>query len=158
VRSGEDARFAAITEIYDWMIAHQPQAYAPGLVHGDAQIANLMYRDGRLAAVLDWELSYLGHNESDLALLVFITESQKLLDQSVEGTPTEAEYIAAYEAAAGVPVESWAYFKLFSQFKVTCIALMMADRTPSFETVWNYYAAQVAADFEAAKADLSIAA
>lgn len=158
VRSGEDARYAVIEEIYDWMIANQPAAYAPGLVHGDAQIANLMYRDGRLAAVLDWELSYLGHNESDLALLVFITESQKLLDQSVEGTPTEAEYVAAYEAAAGVPVEGWTYFKLFSQFKVTCIALMMADRTPSFETVWNYYAAQVAADFEAAKADLSVAA
>ncbi|MDP1631244.1 MAG: phosphotransferase family protein [Caulobacter sp.] len=158
VCSADDARLAYVQQIHDWMVANQPPAYEPGLVHGDAQIANIMFRDGQLASVLDWELSYLGHNESDLALLVFITESQKLLDQAVEGTPSEAEYIAAYEAAAGAPVESWAYFKLFSQFKVTCIALMMADRTPSFETVWAYYAAQVAADFDAARASAALAA
>lgn len=145
VASPDDPRLAYVTSLHDWMVANQPAARPATLVHGDAQIANLMYRDGRFVAAIDWELSYLGHNEADLALVVFTTETQKILDAPAEGTPTEAEYIAAYEAAAGVPVEHWEYFQLFNLVKVITIMVMMANTMPAeaFEAVWAFYTGQV---------------
>ena len=139
VRSGGDAKLAFVRSVHGWMLDHQPKAYTPNLVHGDAQIANIIFREGRIAAVIDWELSYLGHNEADLALVVSVTETQKILDKPVDGTPSEAEYIARYEAESGRSVEHWEYFVLFNEFKCLTVMLLVADVMPSFETVWGFY-------------------
>ena len=42
-----------------WLRAHKPIDYVPGLMHGDYQFANVMFRHGapaRLAAIVDWEM------------------------------------------------------------------------------------------------------
>jgi aminoglycoside phosphotransferase (APT) family kinase protein len=140
VSHADDPKLLYVTEVYDWLVANQPKdAYQPNLVHGDAQIANLMYRDGQLAAALDWELSFLGHNESDLALLPFITEMQKAFDKPVGGTPTEAEYIARFEEESGHEVCSYEYFACICQFKVQTVGLMTLAGMPSPEQVWSFY-------------------
>jgi aminoglycoside phosphotransferase (APT) family kinase protein len=141
----DDPRLTYVVGLHDWLAEHQPKTRPATLVHGDAQIANLMYRDGELVAAIDWELSYLGHNEADLALVVFTTETQKVLDASVEGTPTEEEYIVRYEADSGASVEHWEYFQLFNLAKVITIMVMMADTMPAeaFAPVWQFYRGQV---------------
>lgn len=131
---------AKIAALRDWLINHQPRdLYPAGLVHGDAQIANIIYRSGEIAAVIDWELAYLGHNESDLALVCFLTEVQKLLDKHVDGTPTEAEYIARYESASGCKVRHWRYFQLLNLYRVVAVSSLSAEIMPSFEAVWAFY-------------------
>jgi len=119
-----DPRRDYLIELTRWMIEHQPDARPPTLCHGDGQIANLMYRDGRLVAALDWELSYLGHNEADLALVAMLIPMHAPEGVAVDGLPTEAEIVARYEAEACAPVEHWAYFKLFNLVKVSTIMLM----------------------------------
>ncbi|MDB5972298.1 MAG: hypothetical protein JWQ90_4748 [Hydrocarboniphaga sp.] len=151
-RPEDDERLCHLETIYRWMIEHQPKAYEPRLVHGDAQIANMMFRDGHIAAVLDWELSYLGHNEADLALVVFITESLKVLDRPIDGTPTEAEYIARFEQESGSKVQHWEYFKLFNIYKCCMVNLLAMDFMPSFDTVWDYYAAHLQVLWDDARA------
>jgi aminoglycoside phosphotransferase (APT) family kinase protein len=125
-------------ELFHWMVERQPEAYTPNLVHGDAQIANMMFRDGHIAAVLDWELSYLGHNESDLALVIFLTETHKIIDKQVDGTPTESEYLARFEAESGTTVQHWEYFKLMNMFRVCAVVLLSRDFMPNFESYWAF--------------------
>src|SRR5436309_15011400 len=52
-----------------WLRAHRPIDYIPGLMHGDYQFANVMFRDGapaRLAAIVDWEMGTVGDPKLDL--------------------------------------------------------------------------------------------
>jgi aminoglycoside phosphotransferase (APT) family kinase protein len=153
VRPADDPKLLYVTQVHDWLVANQPvDAYEPNLVHGDAQIANLMYRNGQLAAALDWELAFLGHNESDLALLPFITEMQQSFDKPVQGTPTEAEYIARFEQESGRKVCSYDYFACFCQFKVQTVGLMTLAGVPSPEEVWSFYKQHMDRAWDRAKA------
>jgi aminoglycoside phosphotransferase (APT) family kinase protein len=57
----------------DWLRAHRPLDYIPGLMHGDYQFANVMYRQGalaQLAAIVDWEMGTVGDPKLDLAWMV----------------------------------------------------------------------------------------
>jgi aminoglycoside phosphotransferase (APT) family kinase protein len=140
-RPASDPKVATIQDLRDWMIDHQPRdLYPAGLVHGDAQIANIIYRDGEIAAVIDWELSYLGHNEADLALLVFLTETHNVIDTEIDGTPSEDEYIARFEQASSRRVEHWPYFKLLNMYRVVAVSSLSARYMPSFEALWEFYA------------------
>ena len=56
-----------------WLRAHRPIDYIPGLMHGDYQFANVMFRHGapaRLAAIVDWEMGTVGDPKLDLAWVV----------------------------------------------------------------------------------------
>lgn len=152
VRKESDPKARTIAALRDWLLRHQPRdLYPAGLVHGDAQIANIIYKDGEIAAVIDWELSYLGHNESDLALVCFLTEVQKVLDKHVDGTPTEADYIARYERESGCKVEHWPYFQLLNLYRVVAVASLSAEIMPSFEAVWAFYEGHMEAAWSRAK-------
>lgn len=50
-----------------WLADHAPRHRPTGLAWGDAQIANMIFRDGRCVAVIDWETVSLGGAEEDLA-------------------------------------------------------------------------------------------
>jgi len=56
----------------DWLRAHKPLDFMPGLMHGDYQFANVMYRPpappAQLAAIVDWEMGTVGDPKLDLAL------------------------------------------------------------------------------------------
>ncbi|MQY24160.1 phosphotransferase family protein [Nocardia macrotermitis] len=59
---------ADMTVLHGWLVEHQPAETTPCLVHGDFRLGNaLIERDGRLLAVLDWELCTLGEGLLDLA-------------------------------------------------------------------------------------------
>ena len=56
-----------------WLRAHKPIDFVPGLMHGDYQFANVMFKDGapaRLAALIDWEMGTVGDPKLDLGWVV----------------------------------------------------------------------------------------
>ena len=60
-------------DVAAWLRAHRPLNYVPGLMHGDYQLANVMFRHGgpaRLAAIVDWEMGTVGDPKLDLAWMV----------------------------------------------------------------------------------------
>jgi aminoglycoside phosphotransferase (APT) family kinase protein len=63
-------RFPLIERGFRWIEDHWPAEGDPVATWGDARIGNVLYRDFRPAALLDWELSALGPRELDLAWLV----------------------------------------------------------------------------------------
>lgn len=99
-----------MSRLIEWLRAHVPEADETALVHGDYRIGNLVIHptEPRVVAVLDWELSTLGHPLSDLAyacLFYRFTPDQILgglagCDLGALGIPGEDEFVAAYRAHA----------------------------------------------------------
>jgi aminoglycoside phosphotransferase (APT) family kinase protein len=138
--SGADtSRRQLLEKVAAWMVEHQPLPYAPVLVHGDSQISNIMFQGGEIAAVLDWELSYLGHVETDLAFLCWQTKSLQEMDKRVDGTPTDEEYIRAFESESGMPVQDLEFFQVFILIKIMSVYVCLGSLTPSFDQVWKYH-------------------
>lgn len=149
-----DERRGYIRQLVDWLVENQPELRAPSLVHGDPQVANVMFDDDcNLVALLDWELAFVGYGEADLANLVMLTEMFKDFDTPVTGVPTEAEYIARFEAEAEAPVEHWAYFRLFSMVMMLSVLMMGTVDAPAEQrdAIWAYHLKNAEAFWSAAR-------
>lgn len=66
------ASLPGVAEVAAWLKRHQPAASAPGILHGDFHLANVMFSPdaGEVAAVIDWELATVGDPLLDLGWLV----------------------------------------------------------------------------------------
>jgi aminoglycoside phosphotransferase (APT) family kinase protein len=132
-RASETTVHAEMDRLIVWLGAHVPADDGKvALVHGDWRIDNMIFANGdaRLLAVLDWELSTLGHPLADLAYqcmqwrLPNTGESRGLadIDRAALGIPSEADYVAAYCRRAGIAaIPDWAFLLAFSFFRVAAI-------------------------------------
>jgi aminoglycoside phosphotransferase (APT) family kinase protein len=71
--SGSRAASSPASTSAAWLRAHKPLDFIPGLMHGDYQFANVMYRHGapaQLAAIVDWEMGTVGDPKLDLGWMV----------------------------------------------------------------------------------------
>ena len=119
-------------ELIDWVGANIPEDDGiTTLVHGDYRIDNMIYgEDGRVRAVLDWELATLGHPYSDLAYQCMQwrmpqgmeTRGFGDVDRTTLGIPSEQEYIDQYcerRGLSGIPIFDFAL--AFSFFRMAAI-------------------------------------
>ncbi|MBW2626374.1 MAG: phosphotransferase [Deltaproteobacteria bacterium] len=118
--------------LIDWMPANIPDDEATTLVHGDYRLDNLIFHptEPRALAVIDWELSTLGHPLSDLAYtcMLYDVTLPKLgglagVDFQATGIPTEDAFVARYcELVGRDGVPDLSYYKAFSLFRLAAIA------------------------------------
>ncbi len=107
-----------------WLRTHQPQHWSPGIMHGDYQFANVMYRHGapaELAAIIDWEMTTIGDPLLDLGWILVSwppdgDDMQHYVD--LDGMPTIEEMCAHYEAHSGRSTADIIYYIVLARFKL----------------------------------------
>jgi aminoglycoside phosphotransferase (APT) family kinase protein len=88
-----------------WLRAHAPEPAQPRIVHGDFRLGNFIVDANGLAAVIDWELAHLGDPAEDVGWLCIRSWRFGNDDRPVAGLGELDDFLAAYEAAGGEPIE-----------------------------------------------------
>jgi aminoglycoside phosphotransferase (APT) family kinase protein len=130
-RASETEAIEPMERLIAWLPAHLPADDTTALVHGDYRIGNLVVAPGGrgIRAVLDWELSTLGHPLADLAyfcvpfrLTPEAFEGLRGLDLAALGLPDEAAVVAAYCRRTGRPdIAHWEFYVAFALFRLAAI-------------------------------------
>lgn len=132
-RASETHPIPAMDALIEWLERNMPEDDGRvSLVHGDYRIDNMIFEPSgtRILAVLDWELSTLGHPLADLAYQCMQWRLPSAgafrglggIDRKAYGIPTEAEYVALYCRRTGVDtIPHWPFYLAFSFFRLAAI-------------------------------------
>lgn len=130
-RAVADGHVPEMEMLIDWLPRNLPATEERRLFHGDFRLENLIFHptEPRLLAVLDWELATLGDPLADLAYSAMAWHLPQRAfggftdrDLSGSGIPSEADYLAAYCAAAGRPaIANWDFYVAFAMFRLASI-------------------------------------
>jgi aminoglycoside phosphotransferase (APT) family kinase protein len=132
-RASETERIEDMETLISWLEKNEPPDDGrASLVHGDYRIDNMIFApDGsRLLAIIDWELSTVGHPFSDLAYQCMqwrfpnheMMRGLAGVDRRALGIPTEEEYVARYCERTGLPhIQHWNFCLAFSFFRLAAI-------------------------------------
>lgn len=131
----------AMDKLGQWLEAHLPEDDGRVcLVHGDYRLDNIMFAKDKpeIIAILDWELSTLGHPFADLAYQCMglrmpqglgSIDGLKGIDRNSLGIPTEAEYVAKYCQRMNIDsIDNWSFYLCFSFFRLAAIVQGVAKR------------------------------
>ncbi len=131
-RASETEKIEAMERLMEWLPTHIPEGDETTIVHGDYRLGNLIIHptQPKIAAVLDWELSTLGHPLADLAYncLPFRLPRVEIdgligLDLPALGIPAEAPYVEAYCRRTGRPgIPRWDFYVAFAMFRIAAIS------------------------------------
>ncbi|MEZ9540224.1 phosphotransferase family protein [Shewanella sp. 10N.286.51.B8] len=140
-RQTEITPIKAMNDLSQWLEANLPNDDGRScLVHGDFRLDNMMFAkdSAKVIALLDWELSTLGHPYADLAYQCMqlrmpagmgSIDGLKSVDRTSLGIPTEEEYVARYCQRMGIErIENWVFYLAFSFFRLAAIAQGVAKR------------------------------
>lgn len=132
-RASETESIAAMDKLIEWLPSNTPADNGlSSLIHGDYRIDNIIFDSvqPRANAVLDWELSTLGHPYADLAYQCMqwridnecVIPGLGNLDRKALGIPTEQEYIDRYCERRGLDsIQNWDFYLAFSFFRLAAI-------------------------------------
>ena len=132
-RASETERIEAMETLIAWLATNEPPDDGRvSLVHGDYRLDNMIFATdaSRLLAVIDWELSTLGHPFSDLAYQCMqwrLPNRDAMrglgdVDRSALGIPTEDDYVAKYCARMQIAaIPHWKFCLAFSFFRLAAI-------------------------------------
>ena len=132
-RASETEARPEMDRLIAWLAANlPPDDGRVSLVHGDYRIDNMIFAhdEPKLLALLDWELSTLGHPFADLAYQCMqwrLPNKGSMrglagIDRMALGLPSEADYVAGYcerMGLAGIP--NWIFYLAFSFFRLAAI-------------------------------------
>lgn len=142
-QASQTQSIVAMESLMAWLERNIPEDDEPHcLVHGDYRLDNLVFRpdDNGLIAILDWELSTIGHPLSDLAnqcmnMRLPISDKKYIVsglgdsDRMLLGIPTEEQYIDEYLHTMGrASIKNWHFYLGFSFFKLAAIGQGVVKR------------------------------
>ena len=131
-RGAETELIPEMEALIEKLPARIPADDSVSIAHGDYRLENVMFHptEPRLIAVLDWELSTIGHPIADIAYNGFLWRSTSQswgslvgVDFAASGIPTEAEYVAAYCRRTGRDqIADWPFYMAFGIFRLASIS------------------------------------
>jgi aminoglycoside phosphotransferase (APT) family kinase protein len=121
----------AMDRLMEWLPANMPGADEATIAHGDYRIGNLLFHpsESRVVAVLDWELSTIGHPLGDLAYCCSAYHLPSAggrgfegVDLQALGIPSEAQFLEGYRQRVDrAEISDWTFFIVFSLFRSAAI-------------------------------------
>ena len=130
-RASETERIEAMENLIEWLPKNIPSGDETTIVHGDYRMDNVMFHptEPKILAVLDWELSTLGHPLADFSYHCMtwrLTPGQFRgmmgVDFKALGIPTEEEYVAAYCRRTGRDgIPNWDFYMAYNMFRLAGI-------------------------------------
>lgn len=122
---------AEMDALMEWLPRHIPAAPETVVVHGDYRLGNTILHpeEPRIVAVLDWELSTLGHPLADLGYVCQTYYADEDDQHGLNrpnlgelGIPTEEEFVARYCEKAGLDgIENWHFYLVYNLFRSAAI-------------------------------------
>lgn len=156
-RASETGKIEAMELLMKWLPKNMPEDDGRvSLIHGDYRIDNIIFAhdEPKIIAVLDWELSTLGHPFSDIAyqcMQLRMPTDRSLgnlaglgnADRFSLGIPTEEEYVARYCERMGLnDIPNWPFYLAFNFFRFASILQGIMKRyqegSASNEQALNY--------------------
>ena len=133
-------RSPLVDRALDWLEANFPDDIAAGesvLVWGDSRIGNVLYRDFRPVAVLDWEMATVGPREFDVSWIIFAhSVFQELCAMAgMEGMPDvlrEEDVRTTYERLTGVELADLTWFYIYCGVVWCCVFMRTGARRVHF--------------------------
>ncbi|HXF44649.1 MAG TPA: phosphotransferase [Burkholderiaceae bacterium] len=130
-QASETEPIEAMNRLIEWLPQHIPPGDETTVVHGDYRLDNLIFHptEPKIVAVLDWELSTLGHPLADFSyhcMSWHIPPGQFRgiagLDLGALGIPSESEYIRRYcERTGRDGIEHWDFYLAYNLFRIAAI-------------------------------------
>jgi aminoglycoside phosphotransferase (APT) family kinase protein len=132
-QASETENIPEMNEIMAWLPTNMPSDDGrTGLVHGDFRMDNMMFHraEHNVLALVDWELSTLGHPFADLAYQCMqlrmnhegVMPGLGGIDRASLGIPSEEEYVAMYCKRMGIDsIPHWNFYLVFSFFRFASI-------------------------------------
>ncbi|CAH0992450.1 hypothetical protein SIN8267_02572 [Sinobacterium norvegicum] len=132
-RASETESIAEMETLMTWLPANMPEDDdRVALAHGDFRLDNMMFHpeQNRVLALVDWELSTLGHPFADLAYQCMQLRMSRdgvmpglgNLDRDALGIPSEEAYVAQYCHRMGLEdIPNWSFYMAFSFFRFAAI-------------------------------------
>jgi aminoglycoside phosphotransferase (APT) family kinase protein len=132
-QASETEKIDAMDRLIAWLPENIPAGDETRIVHGDYRIDNVIFHpaESRILAVLDWELSTLGHPLADFAYHCMVWRIPPGvfrglggLDLAALGIPSEQDYVASYcrrTGRAGIEPRDWEYYMVYNMFRIAAI-------------------------------------
>ena len=142
-RASETEVMTDMDSLMEWLPQHMPEDDGKlVLAHGDFRLDNIMFHpsEPRPLALLDWELSTLGHPYADLAYQCMgmrLPAADKQgsssgllgIDPKALGIPSEQDYVTKYCERRGIEaISNWSFYLAFSFFRLAAICQGVAKR------------------------------
>jgi aminoglycoside phosphotransferase (APT) family kinase protein len=130
-RASETEKIPEMERLIEWLPQHIPGDEETSVVHGDYRLDNVIFHktEPRILAVLDWELSTLGHPLADFSYhcMYWRLRPEQFrgiggLDLAALGIPSEEEYVAMYCRRTGrTHIDHWDYYAAYNMFRLSAI-------------------------------------
>jgi aminoglycoside phosphotransferase (APT) family kinase protein len=129
-----------------WLRNHRPIDFIPGLMHGDYQFANVMYKHGapaRMAAIVDWEMGTVGDPKLDLGWMVQSwpekTDTPSAMNYvDMRGMPSRTEVVDHYAKVSGRQVDDLDYYLVLAKWKLAIVLEQGFQRAGDNEKLLAY--------------------
>jgi len=128
--------------VFTWLRSNRYEPKYISLCWGDARPGNLMYRDDKVAAVLDWDMAHIGPPESDLAWFLTLDwltseECAGLRVPRWEGLPESKETITFYENMMGRNLDNFFYHEVFAMLRMCIIFAHVSRLIPEIPSQYD---------------------
>jgi aminoglycoside phosphotransferase (APT) family kinase protein len=130
-KASETEKIDAMDKLIEWLPQNIPTDEESSIVHGDYRLDNMIFHptEPKILAILDWELSTLGHPLADFSYhcMTWNLSTNEFrgmagVDLKSLGIPTQEEYVAMYCKATGRnTINNWDFYLAYNMFRLAGI-------------------------------------